>query len=165
MNCLIPLAIGHSIHPEVYKGLAIQSVETIIYPVTSPLKTGDWSGCCDNLNVLNAYISHPYVLKIDNRVVFERPDDLQYAIDYLHAHPELDGVVYDTLGKSNDKLSMHALYNHVDCACIIMNGKAAAKVKHSDVDKEGRKRCTCISYNEQLKIAYIPDRKIHEVKK
>jgi hypothetical protein len=113
---------------------------------------------CENMNLLKKYASSPFTVYMDNDVEFGSPYDVSDMCQWLVENSEYDAVALNT--KNISCLSYKEKTGHVIIACMC--------IRKSSLDlytfKSHGHECPCIDLNRNLKIKYLDNRRLFEVK-
>jgi hypothetical protein len=165
MNILIPLADGHKISKRVMLSICMQNVDCDIYVVSRPGPTiatnyphSRHVAQCENMNLLKQYASSPFTVYMDGDVELGSPCDISDMCTWLANNEVYDAVALNT--KNIDCLSYKEQTGHVIIACMCIRKLSLDTYTFKSYKHE----CPCINLNRNLKIKYLDDRRLYEVK-
>jgi hypothetical protein len=151
------MADGHKLAFEVYQALSQQLIKCNIVPLTRPKGKDICLAQVDNMNLLKRFASDPYTIFMDDDVVLSGPTDLFDMECFLDENPEYDAVAYDT---KYTNIENSTKLKHVICAIFMI--RKSTLDNYTFASKDGQ--CQCMDVNEKLKIRYLDDRRLTEIK-
>lgn len=164
INILIPAADGHALAWETIQSIAMQSSPCNVVILSRPRAHSSDAGLiraseAGNRNLLKQYASDPFVFYCDSDVVFTSNSDVSDSIKFLIENPDWDAVALNT--KESQNINMAMDLKHVPIACVCIRTSALREYTFTGNHDE----CCCIDFNKKLKIRYLDDRKLIEVKR
>lgn len=165
MNILIPLADGHPIPKAVMAGICSQPGNINVYVVSRPepdprnnYPHDRHAAQCENMNLLKKYASFPYTVYMDRDVVLTSDHDISDMASFLDAHEEYDAVALNT--KAINCLEYKEKNKHVIVACMCVRTSSLDGYTFVSNGNE----CPCLDFNRRMKIKYLDNRRLHELR-
>lgn len=161
MNIFIPLADGHSLHPDVMHGICMQTVKCFVIPITRSKVAMDYRiSEAECRNELRQYASEPYSIMMDCTTVFTSETDVADAIAAMDARPDMDALAYNTKPKTAENLDAERKGRHIDIGCMIVRSEVLRRVTFRSLTPGG---CLCPAFNQDVKIDWIDHQQLREV--
>lgn len=157
MIAVMPLKTGHTIHPEVLRGLTSQTVPIELLCVSSDPVPRCPREISINLNRHTMQGLVPtdteYVLLMDSDVVIESSETVETLIDYLATHLDVGCVAVDTKNTGNND-STHVI-------------TALALIRYSDYIKIDyySALCQCLQIGMRMPVVLHPTLRAYEVER
>lgn len=186
--CMMPIGDGQTIHPEVLKGIARQSVPVHLMPLSRPIEHFDYNGMDPvflkkirtnrksisiNRNLVKTLAierSEKYVLHLDSDVVFTSDHDVKDMVRFLDENPRVGVIGLNTKNMKMDKLDL----SHISMACLLFRKEILQKYTfhNGKYDRD----CNCQMLTNDIRelshpggkfweIRYLDDRQLYEVER
>jgi hypothetical protein len=163
INILIPMADGHSLAPEVVRGISMQTVDCRVFPLTRPMDMQDKRiSEAESRNLLRQYTDGEFCMMMDAGTILTSPTDIEDAISALTQRVDYDALAYNTkIHKTADALAFDVTNRHIDIGCMIIRSEVLRRITFRSVIP---KSCLCVTFNQDCKIGWVDFRQLREVK-
>lgn len=170
---MMPLLDTHPIESAVLRGIALQTIDVDIMPLTRPLseeskRFGHHIVATDRDIVrqwaLERYPQDSKFLSLNRRVLFSKPTDVEDMIKFLDVNRDYGAVALNT--KVIGKYSEPFIKGHVNVACMVIRRSVLEQIHfHATYGCE----CAGITHDVEeilkMKIGYLDDRFLDETTK